>query len=70
MHQGNHGDGDCNWNEAVVKVKAHITANKQYYFPASLNIDGNNVPPYSYNNGFGGWGDRRDHALCLSFVHD
>ena len=70
MHQENHGDSNCTWNETVDRVKAHITTNKQYYFPVTLSINENNVLPYSYESGYGGWGDPRDHALCLSFVHD
>ena len=53
------------------KVRAHISANRQYYFPVKMGVNKNAVPSgYSYKKGFGGWGDPRDHALCLSFVHD
>ena len=68
-HQRIHGSEGCNWNEAVVKVKAFISANQQYYFPTELVIDGGLSATSPRKQGFGGWGDPRDHKLCLSFVH-
>lgn len=66
----NRGGTNCNWNEAVVRVRAHISANKQYYFPAEIEIDSDSIVPFGRLQGYGGWGDPRDHKLCLSFVHD
>ena len=55
----------------MVRVRKFISDHEQYYFPTELLIDINDVPAEnSYQEGNGGWGDPRDHKLCLSFVHD
>jgi len=70
-HQRNHGATNCNWNEGVVRVKGYINANQGHYFPAELSLSqGGSRGSQSRTRGFGGWGDPRDHELCLSFVHD
>ena len=55
----------------MVRVREFISYNTQYYFPTELLVDINDVPAEQlYQEGYGGWGDPRDHKLCLSFVHD
>ena len=71
MHQRKHDGDDCNWNEAVVNVRSYISENRQFYFPSQLYIESRNVPStYPSIKNFGGWGDPRDHQMCLSFVHN
>ena len=55
----------------MVRVKGYINANQGHYFPTELSLSqGGSRGSQSRTRGFGGWGDPRDHELCLSFVHD
>lgn len=66
---GTHHHQSCNENAAAEKVKGQLESYRPYLFPASLTL-----PLTSRGNqnrvqrNFGGWGDPRDHKLCLSFV--
>lgn len=65
---GMHHKGDCNAQKNVNAYKELIERNADAFFPKELVIS--NVEDGGAHAGMenGGWGDKRDHALCESFV--
>ena len=63
-----HHKGDCNAQKNVNAYKELIERNADAFFPKELVIS--NVEDGGAHAGMenGGWGDKRDHALCESFV--
>lgn len=51
-------------------ARDHFAAQDQYLYPDSLVLDGTSTPRNRQRKmkPFGGWGDPRDHKLCLNFV--
>ena len=69
-HSGVHHTKVCNEIRDAEKVTDKIESIRSNLFPESLQLDGGLFPPPSRKRlkPFGGWGDVRDHNLCLSFV--
>lgn len=63
-----HRGKDCSSDRVVQKVVRILSSAKQYLFPSSLSIRQGMRRPYKPQKGNGGWGDNRDHRLCLSQV--
>lgn len=64
---GLHHTKSCNSKDTLNKVKAIIERNKDFMFTDKLNIVAQSSLPGGQNPN-GGWGDVRDHELCLRFV--
>ncbi|KAL5518054.1 hypothetical protein EMCRGX_G003725 [Ephydatia muelleri] len=63
-----HSATACNPDEAAQTVRSHLTSQKPHLFPSSLDLyDNSNMPPASRGMNYGGWGDLRDHNLCMSY---
>lgn len=62
-----HHKKNCNPKQATVKFNNIINDNADSLFPSSLNVEskGQSV---TIGNPNGGWGDTRDHELCLQAV--
>ncbi len=63
-----HHDGNCDTKQVIDTYRSLIERNAGAFFPDKLEIgntdEGN--PRSGAENG--GWGDKRDHDLCKSFV--
>ena len=57
----------CDAEEAVKRAKNNLERLNPYLFPTKLNI-GSFQPNHDARilPGFGGWGDKRDHLLCMN----
>ena len=68
FYSGMHHKKDCNAQETIQRYKQLIQDNLEYMFPKKLEIT--NIEEGNAHTGMqnGGWGDPRDHTLCLSFV--
>lgn len=67
---GTHHHKSCNEQEQARIANDKLNAQKANFFPASMSIDPGTNPaaPRKKPKNYGGWGDVRDHRLCLSFV--
>jgi len=63
-----HKKKDCTSSAAMNKVKFIIDSAKKFFFPDSLRVSVR-VPrrKLKLKKSNGGWGDNRDHQLCLNF---
>eukprot|EP00088_Acartia_fossae_P004770 TRINITY_DN12067_c0_g1_i4.p1 TRINITY_DN12067_c0_g1~~TRINITY_DN12067_c0_g1_i4.p1 ORF type:complete len:517 (-),score=99.95 TRINITY_DN12067_c0_g1_i4:174-1724(-) len=63
-----HKKKDCNSSAVVNKVKFIVDSAKKYFFPESLRVS-TRMPrrKLKLKKSNGGWGDLRDHQLCLNF---
>ena len=63
-----HHEGQCNTDGIVQTYKDLLENNKDALFVKKFTIA--NMEDGSAHSGVqnGGWGDKRDHELCLSFV--
>lgn len=62
-----HKKKDCASSLVIEKVNYIIKAASQYFFPESLTVIENKPrKKVKLKKGNGGWGDRRDHQLCLN----
>ena len=70
-HSGVHHKKSCNEAAEAAVVRERLRAQKQNLFPETLHLDSgiNPAAPRKAIKNFGGWGDIRDHELCLSFVN-
>ena len=72
-HSGvHHHTKKCNEEGDAQKVVGRLELQKEHLFPGDLHLDGGLYPPAPRKKmkPFGGWGDARDHNLCLSFVNN
>ena len=69
-NSGTHHHKSCNEQEQARIANDKLNAQKASFFPASISIDPGTNPaaPRRKPKNYGGWGDVRDHRLCLSFV--
>ena len=66
---GLHKHAVCNEVADGRTAQRHYAAQEQYLYPNSLVLDGTSIHNRQRTmKPFGGWGDPRDHQLCLSFV--
>lgn len=70
LFSGVHHRKVCNEKRDSEKAEVKLQAIKSNMFPNSLRLDLGVYPPASRKKvkAYGGWGDIRDHSLCLSFV--
>lgn len=63
-----HSGTSCKPDEAALAVRSHLSSQNAYLFPSSLDLsDIAHMPPASRGMNYGGWGDIRDHNLCMSY---
>ena len=69
-HSGTHHHKSCNEQAQADVARNQLDAQKDHLFPSALSLDGGMYPPVYRKpmKNYGGWGDIRDHRLCLSFV--
>jgi len=66
---GLHAKGkNCHPDDRVQAIEKLLESNKQFLFPASLVVSGYPNVPRRVHKANGGWGDVRDHELCISFT--
>lgn len=59
---------DCRSDEIITQVRNILAKNTHQLYPKSLRlVSGTSSGPSSFKPN-GGWGDIRDHNLCLSFT--
>lgn len=58
----------CDPASHVGQIKNLLNNNKQYLYPDSLEVQGYPRSPSKMPKPNGGWGDKRDHELCLHFA--
>lgn len=68
-----HKGKKCNPEDKAKPIRARIEGSKDKLFPGNLKIGKANT--YTFINvkkmkANGGWGDKRDHQLCSSFMAD
>lgn len=63
-----HKKVDCNIDATVQKYQSVIDRNLNSFYPSSVDIQQGRTGSASKFGPNGGWGDPRDHALCLQFV--
>lgn len=67
-YSGVHHKGkNCNPAEKVKQIETILSANQKYLFPDNLQVHGYPKVPNKATKPNGGWGDTRDHNLCLLF---
>ncbi|ESO93148.1 hypothetical protein LOTGIDRAFT_119931 [Lottia gigantea] len=64
-----HKGKSCNPGDKIKKVEELLSKNKNYLFPNTLSINGQSRMKIRDPKANGGWGDIRDHQLCLSFFN-
>ena len=68
MYSGTHHHGSCNEVEQARVAQAKFNQEMTHLFPDSLQLlPGVASPGPKKLRNYGGWGDVRDHELCLSF---
>jgi alpha-1,6-mannosyl-glycoprotein beta-1,2-N-acetylglucosaminyltransferase len=63
-----HKGKNCDPAAKVKQIETLLSQNKQYLYPTTLSISGYPRAPTRMPKPNGGWGDLRDHQLCLSFL--
>jgi len=64
-----HKKSNCDSNAVIEKVKKIIKSAKTYLFPKKLSVTRTNLKKkIKLKKPNGGWGDKRDHELCLNFT--
>jgi len=64
-----HKKADCDSNVVIQKVKTILKTAKNYLFPPRLSVMRTVLKKkLKLKKGNGGWGDRRDHALCMNMT--
>jgi len=67
VHQKNK---DCDHNVVVRRVKTILKTVNSYLFPSNLVVQNHYFPKkIRLKKGNGGWGDRRDHQLCMNMTY-
>ncbi|XP_077303001.1 alpha-1,6-mannosyl-glycoprotein 2-beta-N-acetylglucosaminyltransferase [Arctopsyche grandis] len=66
-----HKKANCDSNSVITKVQKVVKGAKQYFFPAGLTLQVAVAPKKNkLRKGNGGWGDTRDHQLCLNITKE
>lgn len=66
---GQHHKGrNCNPQSRVASIKQLLSVNDKNMFPNTLSVFSYPKSPSRMPKPNGGWGDKRDQNLCLSFV--
>lgn len=66
---GLHAKGkNCNPSDRVEHIESLLEDNKESLFPPNLMVGGYPNAPRRVPKANGGWGDIRDHELCISFM--
>lgn len=60
-----HKGKDCSSTQAVQKVLNVLKQSEQFLFPSKLILRQGHPRPMKPPKGNGGWGDKRDHDLCM-----
>lgn len=63
-----HTGENCNVEVSKNNIQAMLDNNKEHMFPSAVTIDGYSGVKQNDPRLNGGWGDPRDHQLCLSFL--
>jgi len=64
-----HKKSDCDSNSVIEKVKSILQTAKEYLYPEKLSVVKSPLKKKTkIKKGNGGWGDKRDHALCLNMT--
>ena len=61
---------NCNTQDKVKQLETLLTQNKRFLYPERLTILGYPRSLARMPKPNGGWGDIRDHELCLSFSQE
>ena len=69
IFSGMHHQGECNTKDSVRKYQELIEANESAFFAKKLVIGNTEDGGAHAGVQNGGWGDKRDHSLCKSFVN-
>ncbi|CAN0401569.1 unnamed protein product [Lampetra fluviatilis] len=65
---GMHHQGPCDAEGEARRLAEHVAANAPHLYPTALQIlQMHYVSPINPHTVNGGWGDKRDHALCQSY---
>ncbi|XP_033125551.1 alpha-1,6-mannosyl-glycoprotein 2-beta-N-acetylglucosaminyltransferase-like [Anneissia japonica] len=65
---GIHHKGKCNADDLVKKINNILTTNSEFLFPDNLQMTPKTRPIRSREpKANGGWGDIRDHTLCITY---
>ncbi|EDV20761.1 uncharacterized protein TRIADDRAFT_31240 [Trichoplax adhaerens] len=70
---GLHHKRFCKMEDTITAIERSLSANMDYLFPQTIGVTSQNreirrFAGVSRPNGYGGWGDIRDHKLCMSYV--
>lgn len=70
IFSGTHHHKSCNEVQQANVVRDLLTRQASNLFPSELGLDGATYPPASRKKlkPYGGWGDIRDHQLCMKFT--
>eukprot|EP00092_Neocalanus_flemingeri_P008127 GFUD01008767.1.p1 GENE.GFUD01008767.1~~GFUD01008767.1.p1 ORF type:complete len:538 (+),score=109.14 GFUD01008767.1:270-1883(+) len=64
-----HKKSNCDSNTVIEKVKSIIKSASKYFFPKSLSVSKSTLrKKLKLKKANGGWGDKRDHELCMNFT--
>lgn len=71
-HSGTHHHKSCNEAQQANVARDLLKKQSSNLFPDQLALDGALYPPPSRKKlkPYGGWGDTRDHELCLKFTQN
>ncbi|GAB6024931.1 Alpha-1,6-mannosyl-glycoprotein 2-beta-N-acetylglucosaminyltransferase [Chamberlinius hualienensis] len=65
-----HKDKNCSVNQMISKVRKLMTSAKKHMFPSKLTLTRTSQRATKSQKGNGGWGDVRDHWLCLHLLNE
>lgn len=60
---------DCSPQQRINLTESFLRQNRLNLFPKSLTVGNVDLSPYGIPKMNGGWGDPRDHKLCISFLN-
>lgn len=63
-----HKGKNCDPAQRVTQIQQLLAQNRQWLYPENLAVGGYPRPPARMPKPNGGWGDLRDHQLCMSFL--
>jgi len=70
VFSGLHAKGkNCNPSDRVQVIEKLLSDNANSLFPDTLLVNGYPNIPRRVHKPNGGWGDIRDHELCITFTH-
>ncbi|XP_048584873.1 alpha-1,6-mannosyl-glycoprotein 2-beta-N-acetylglucosaminyltransferase [Nematostella vectensis] len=62
-----HKKKQCDPQKSIARVNTIINNNERSFYPESLILEQKHSVPSNHGQPNGGWGDTRDHALCLTY---